>query len=196
MIGNHGHSVSVDTTALVWDVGFTAGRETLTAERKAELWAALADEDAEKGYRTLQELATDPAGFTALAAEKLKPSPAAPAAADLAPVLRDLGDPAFAVRQAASAKLLAFGEAVVPAVRDRLRAEPSAEARERLTSILERFNESPTGGDGLRRVRAVELLEHLGTPDARRVLDALAAGGPPRQTADATAAAKRLLRRP
>lgn len=92
--------------------------------------------------------------------------------------------------------IVAQGPAIVPAIRDRLRTEESAEVQVRLKVVLDRYNGPSISGDEFRRVRAVELLEHLGTPDARKVLAALAAGGPSRQTADAAAAIRRLGRRP
>ena len=49
----------------------------------------------------------------------------------------------------------------------------------------------------LRPTRALELLEHLGTPEARRLLQTLASGNPSaRLTIDAAAALRRLLREP
>ena len=65
---------------------------------------------------------------------------------------------------------------------------------ERLNKFLERFD-GPLE-DRLVQVRAVELLEHLGTMDAKAVLKKLAGGGPSRQTADAASALKRLAARP
>jgi hypothetical protein len=186
-------SGSNDTTALVWDVGFASAKPApLSAEQRAKAWADLGEGDGEVGYQAMRALAGDPAGFVALAGEKLKPSPAGAPDADLAPLFRDMANPSFEVREAASKKLDGHAEAAVTAVRARLATETSAEVKARLTDFLARHDGPPSGGDKLRRVRAVELLEHLGTPDARAVLTRLAAGGPSGQTADSAAALKRL----
>jgi hypothetical protein len=107
-------------------------------------------------------------------------------------VLRDLDSPAFASREAAVAVLNKHGEAAVPVVRGWLEKEVSAEVRDRLTRFLAQHDGPPAGGEQLRRVRAVELLEHLRTVEAIELLTKLAAGGPSRQTRDAAAARDRV----
>jgi hypothetical protein len=44
--------------------------------------------------------------------------------------------------------------------------------------LLTSLNDSGSSGELLRQDRALELLERLGTPDARRRLEALASGAP------------------
>jgi RNA polymerase sigma factor (sigma-70 family) len=190
-------SGSSDTTGLVWDVGFASVTPApLTPERRLALWGDLTEADAEKAYASMRALAADPAGYVALASEKLTPTPPGPLAADLVPIFRDLGSATFTTREAAATKLDQYGESAVPQVRAHFEKEESAEVRTRLLAFLARHGGSPRSGASLRQVRAVELLEHLGTPEARRVLAALAAGGPSRQTADAAAVIERLQRRP
>lgn len=190
-------SGSADTTGLVWDVGFAVATPVpLTPERRAVLWTDLAAGDAGKGYAAMRALAADPVGFVALAGEKVAPTPPGPSAAELAAIVRDLASETFETREAASAKLDRYGESAVPLVQAQFGKEESAEGRARLLQFMTRHGGLPTSGDRLRRLRAVEVLEHLGTVDARRVLAALARGGSSRQTADAAAALERLRGRP
>jgi hypothetical protein len=51
-------------------------------------------------------------------------------------------------------------------------------------------------GEELRGVRAVEALEHIGTAEAREVLQTLADGAPARLTREAKASLERLAKRP
>jgi hypothetical protein len=82
-----------------------------------------------------------------------------------------------------------------PALRRALADNPSAEVRKRLEELLSRPALLPPG-EALRRVRAVEVLERLGTPEARRLLGALAGGEPEaRLTREAQAALRRLAER-
>ena len=140
-------------------------------------------------------LAGDPAGFVELAAAELKPAAPGPTAADLAPIFRDLDAKAFARREAAAAKLDRYGESALGLVRAELERGPSAEVRERLERLAEKCDGPGTFPERLRAGRAVELLEHLGTPEARALLAKLAAGGPSRRTTDAAGAVKRLAAR-
>ena len=91
--------------------------------------------------------------------------------------------------------LSAQGEAALDPVRARLEKEPSAEVRDRLTKFIERHTKPATDPERLRQSRTLELLEHLGTPEAKALLAKLAAGGPARLTTEAAAAAKRLAAR-
>jgi hypothetical protein len=80
------------------------------------------------------------------------------------------------------------------AVREALRGHPSPEARRRLEALLA----APRPGrvpEVRRHLRAVRLLEMVGTPEARQVLKKLAEGVPEaRVTREARAALERLAR--
>jgi WD40 repeat protein len=189
-------SGSADTTALWWDVGFSARPGvSLSADDRKNLRAALADPDAKTAFGAMTKLAADPAGFLALATSELKPVPPGPTEADVAPHFKNLDAKAFAAREAATAALDKFGEAAVPLARARLEAETSPEARERLTRFIDQHTKPDSDPERLRQGRAVELLEHLGTPEAKELLAKLAKGGPAKLTADAAGAVRRLAAR-
>jgi hypothetical protein len=65
-----------------------------------------------------------------------------------------------------------LGESARPTLHKLQSQSRSAEARRRAQQLLDKL-EGPTC---LRAVRAVEVLEHLGTPEARRVLRGLTRG--------------------
>jgi HEAT repeat protein len=130
-----------------------------------------------------------------LAASELKLVPSGPTEADLAPHLKNLDAKSFAAREAATAALDKFGEAAVPLARARLETDLSAEARERLTRFIEQHTKPDSDPERLRQGRAVELLEHLGTPAAKELLAKLAKGGPAKLTTDAAGAIRRLAAR-
>jgi hypothetical protein len=189
-------SGSGDTTALLWDVGFGGKKGArLSAVARTRLWEQLASPDGKIGYRAMTDLAGDPAGFLELVAAELKPAAPGPTAADLALIFRDLDAKAFATREAAVVKLERYGESALALVRAELERGPSAEVRERLERFVGRLDGPGTFPERLRAGRAVEVLEHLRTPEARALLAKLAAGGPSRTTTDAAGAVTRLAGR-
>ncbi len=192
----HMVSGSKDTTALLWDVGlFHGSKQSLTVEERNKAWEALTDPDGKNAYEAMAKLARDSSGFVELARSQLKPALAGPSATDLAPIFHDLDSKSFAKREAASAALEKHGEAAMAIVRRRLETEKSAEARERLLRFLEKLDGPKSMPERWRRSRAVELLEHLGTPEAKALLEKLAKGGPARLTTDAASAVRRLISR-
>jgi hypothetical protein len=111
-------------------------------------------------------------------------------------LLRELDDEQFAVREQAQTQLHRLGELVQPALRKALEGQPTAEVRRRVTRLLEQLDRGPSP-EQLRSLRAIEVLERLGTPEARKVLEELAKGTAlARQTQEATASLDRLARRP
>jgi hypothetical protein len=99
----------------------------------------------------------------------------------IARLLADLDDDEFAIREKASAELAKLGEEVEPCLRRALRQQPGPEVRQRLEKLLAQMRTgSAVNGRGemLRGVRAVDVLETIGTAEARAVLEALARGTP------------------
>jgi RNA polymerase sigma factor (sigma-70 family) len=191
-------SGSVDTTALVWDVGkrcravAAEGPAPSAADLEAE-WAALAGEDAARAFAAVRQLAGHPAQAAEVVRQHLRPA----AAADperLARLIADLDRPEFAARQKATADLAALGEQARPALTKALAGDPSLEVRQRMERLLDKLSGKP-GGNQLREVRAVEALELAGGPEARQALEALARGAAEaRLTREARAALQRLTR--
>ena len=164
---------------------------TISAKRLEELWNELASADAAKAYRALQTLVTTPAQSVHLLRQRL-PKSAGVDAARLARLLTDLDSEQFAVRGKAARELEKRGESARPALRKLQSESRSAEARRRAQQLLDKL-EGPTR---LRAVRAVEVLEHLGTPEARHFLQKLSGGIPEaRLTQEAKTALERLDRR-
>jgi WD40 repeat protein len=188
-------STSHDTTGLVWDVTghLRGGRLEVLKLSLQELdarWADLAGDDAAKAYRAVWDLAAAEQSAAFLRAH-LKPAPAADAK-QIARWVGELDSASFEARARATCELEKLGDAAGPALRQLLSGQPSPETRRRTSQLLETFSR-----ERLRAVRAVEALEYLGSPEARRLLAALAEGAPEaRQTREAQAALRRLERRP
>jgi hypothetical protein len=89
-----------------------------------------------------------------------------------------LGSPQFQVREKATKELAAIGDMALPSLRMALAGILSPEIRQRLVSILDRFEGVGPSPEVLRQIRAIEALEKIGNPEARRLIEKLAAGAP------------------
>jgi hypothetical protein len=170
-----------------------AATARLTADGVRSAWDDLAG-DAARAYRAVAALAAAPDQAVPFLAERLKPA-AAPDPKRVAALLAGLDRQRFADREEATRELEKLGGLVEPAVRRTLADKPSAEVKRRLEGLLEKMDAvTPTPGE-VRAVRAVEVLEHVGTLAARRLLADLAGGVPEaRQTREAREALRRLER--
>jgi hypothetical protein len=107
----------------------------------------------------------------------------------------DAGD--FSVRDRAMRELEQLAELAEPSLRQALASRPSPEARRRIGQLLQRLDCPVTSPDRLRAFRAVEVLEHIDTPEARQLLKSLASGAPDaRLTQETAASLKRIAARP
>jgi type IV secretory pathway VirB4 component len=80
--------------------------------------------------------------------------------------------------------------------RQGLVGDPSPELRRRLETLLSKLQGPITSTETLRSLRAIEVLEHIATPEARELLQKLARGAPEaRLTREAKTAVERLGRR-
>jgi WD40 repeat protein len=191
-------SSSEDGTALVWDVRQAIAasgpppRVAPSEETLAALWTDLADSDAARAYGAIQRLTEAPQPALRLLRERLRPALAADSQR-IAELIADLDAPEFRVREKASEELGQFQERVAPALEKALAAGPSPELRRRLQELLHKVQRHDLLADTLRAVRAVEVLEGIGTREARQQLEVLARGvAEARLTKEAKAALERL----
>jgi RNA polymerase sigma factor (sigma-70 family) len=185
-----------DTTVLLWDLAPPRADRSPPPLATADLdscWADLAGADAGKAVGALARLADVPEQALALLRDRLRAARAVPAD-ELRRLLADLDADEFARRQAATNRLTELGELADSALRDALSGRPAPEVRRRLESLLSepRPVRSP---EAIRHLRAVRLLEGIGTPEARQLLKKLAEGVPEaRPTQEARAALDRVAR--
>ena len=190
-------SGGTDATALVWDLAPPGWDKGLPADGPRaddldRLWSDLADADAARAYRAVWALA-QARGAVDFLKGRLNP-----AAGDLATKIRrliaDLDGDDLETRDAASRGLAELGAEALPAVADALADKPSPEQRQREQAFLDSLHVQPPHlpAEELQALRALEVLERIGTPESRRVLEALAGGGEARLTREAKAALARL----
>src|SRR5207237_10220780 len=91
-------------------------------------------------------------------------------------LLAQLDDELFTTRERATRELAAFGDAAEPLLREYLATTTSPEASQRLEVLLESIRAGTFDADPLRALRAVEILERIGSAEARAALQALATG--------------------
>jgi hypothetical protein len=174
-------SGSADRTVVVWDV---AGRHAADRLRRGELnarelealWADVAGGDAHKAYLAVQALTAGSKQAVPFLKEHLRPAASADAGR-IEQLLADLDSERFAVRDKAARELEELGDVAEPALRATLAGKPSPEVRRRVEALLEQCDPARSA-ERLRALRAVEVLEHADTAEARDVLRTLAAGAP------------------
>jgi RNA polymerase sigma factor (sigma-70 family) len=181
-------SGSLDTTVLAWDTS----PPRLTEGPLAAAWDRLAEAQAAPAFRAEGRLRASPAEAVALLADRLKP--AAPVGSKrVAELIADLDSPKFAVRDRATAALRQVGRPAAAALREAKATTRSAEVRRRARTLLAELEEAPVTAKELRELRAVEVLEELATPAARRLLADWSRGEPGAVLTRAAALALRRL---
>jgi hypothetical protein len=96
----------------------------------------------------------------------------------IAQLITDLEAEQFADRQRAVRALEKLGELAEPALRKVLEGQPSPEVQRQAERLLSKLKEFVPAGEVLRGLRAIEVLERIGTADARRQLERLAGEAP------------------
>jgi RNA polymerase sigma factor (sigma-70 family) len=193
-------SGSVDTTALVYDVpplDLTSLKPmTLDGKQTEALWADLAGNDAAKANQSIRALAAAPQQALPFLKDHVKPVPQ-PDAQRIPQLLKDLQNEQFAVRQKAEEELEKLGELAEPALNKLLDSQPALETKSRVQKLVEKIVTQQTlPQEMLRGLRALAVLELIGTPEARQQVDALGQGAAgARLTKEAKAVLQRIARR-
>jgi RNA polymerase sigma factor (sigma-70 family) len=167
-----------DSTILLWDVRLPeAAVNLLSAKELNARWADLADADAAKAWEAVDRLAAAPKEALAFLRGRVKPYPTA--AADVTrKLLADLDSDSFEIREAAVKRMKELGPQAEPALRAALQAKPSLEQRRRIEELLADLAKIllPPTAEELRQLRALILLERIGSTEARRLLAEVAKG--------------------
>jgi WD40 repeat protein len=186
-----------DTTALLWSLDPSVGdsnsspAHTLGNEQFAQLWRDLAAEDGATPYRAGWRLSSHSDQAVAFLRTCLKPI-LAPEPKPISELILALDDNRFAAREKASRGLEAFGDTILTMLRQAQKSTESLEARNRLEHLIA-LAESRTSPGMLRDRRAIGVLERIGTPEARDLLESVARGVPDAAvTRDARASCDRL----
>ena len=193
-------STSLYGSAVAWDwtgrhAADHAPSRDSSARAQEALWADLASADAGRAFRAVRALLATPRQAAALLRAHARPALGLDAKG-FARLIGDLDDNRFAVRQRAARELEGLGEAAEAPLRDVLKGKPSPEVRRQVQELLEKLEARSHSSEYLRGLRTVEILEYLATPEAREVLQRLAAGGPRlRLTQEAQASLERLAKR-
>jgi hypothetical protein len=193
-------SGSWDKSVKLWNVSppkSIAAQERLEARELESLWANLADTDAAVAYQSMGKLRLSSSEVVAFVQGRLQPAAADPAMQKrVSELIARLGDEEFAVREKASAELANLGRSAEGALRKHLEDNPDPEIRKRAQGLAAKLQGPLQSPEALRAVRAVEILEEIGTPEARQFLSKLSQGAAEeRLTLEARESVKRLERR-
>jgi RNA polymerase sigma factor (sigma-70 family) len=180
-----------DSTILIWNVmpHLGAGAGKPVTQDDVDIWWSHLAGDASQADAAMWAMVEAPRQSMAILKKGLKP--AAPAAADqIAKLISDLDSDSFALRAKATGALEELGEAAEAALWRALADRPPLEVQRRLEQVLDK-----RGKDIIRQLRALEVLEQIATPEARRTLEDLLASTPnPRVARAATVALLRMAK--
>ncbi len=141
-------------------------------------------------------MAATPEESVAFLKARLRPvAPIAPQRLDK--LLADLDDKQFAVRHQAEQALEKLGDLAAQAIKDNLALSPTLERTRRLHRLAKKLDALEVTTEVLQTLRAIEVLEMIGTADARQVLVSLSKGAAGhRITEEARAALDQMAQRP
>ena len=191
-LASGGHS----GTVLVWRLSEVYCGTPLTTKLDPKhlqsLWADLANDDVAKAYEVVGAMILGAKEAVPFLHEQLRPA-IPPDAQRMARLLTDLDNDEFAVREKASQELEQIGELAQPALQKALAGQPSPEVQRRVEAILSKLS-TPTP-ERLRIQRAMMVLEQIGNPEAKELLETLSKGAEGALlTEEAKAAVKRMKR--
>jgi HEAT repeat protein len=129
------------------------------------VWADLSVSDAPRAFHARGQLASTPEDAFLLLRKHLHPAPLADPQR-LQRLLMNLESEQFQVREESQEELEKLGDLAEPALRKTLEAKSTLEVRQRVQTVLERLRGPVTRPELLQTLRAVAVLEDIGTPEA------------------------------
>jgi WD40 repeat protein len=172
-------TAGVDGTVLLWDLPrlSTPTKAALLDKQRQMLWADLTGKDAAAAYRAVVLLGQDGEKAAAFLAEQLraqwKHDPK-----DVRQLIADLDSNSYVAREKAFKELARLEDIAGQYLREALENKPTLELRRRVELLTQKLNPPTPGPRQLLALRAMEVLERLATPAARKSLQELARGAP------------------
>lgn len=157
-------------TILIWKVPEDDSVPIVrTAAEAASFWQALGASEAAAANRALAGLAAAPAQALSLFKERLPSIGKTLERSQLVRWIAELDDASFKVRDRATRELALAGEDAADVLRQALENNPSTESKRRIEDLLSRLKK---GGysQRLRALRVIEVLERIGSPQAKELL--------------------------
>jgi hypothetical protein len=164
-----------DRVIRIWELADLIGAPhgKLSAARLAHLWDDLGD-DPVRAYRAGWVFSKEPADALPFLERQAVPKGQV-SAEKLEQLVADLDSRQFLARQKATQELEKLGPAASSALRRALARRPSLEVTMRAERVLNAVEER-IEAEAVRGIRLTEVLERIGTTEARRVLQRLSAG--------------------
>jgi WD40 repeat protein len=169
-------SAGKDTTVLVWDL--TAPPRQAPAPPRGRLdhcWEDLGRAEGRMSFRAMTELIGAPGHAIVLFRTHLAPVPSIKGAV-IEGLIAELRHDKYAVREQATKELAKLEERARPFMIKALAGKTDGELAKRLQYLIDLLDAPPAEPDHLRGLRAVEVLERIGTPAALQLLDEWAQG--------------------
>jgi WD40 repeat protein len=188
-----------DNTVLVWDLdrppdAMPPPQADLSMARLLDCWKMLGQRERRQAEPALWTLLRAPGPAIRFLKERLKPVTTSATPETIRQWINNLNNRQFPVREQATMQLQRAGELAIPEMAKALDETAAVEVKMRLADLL-RTATSLDHSDYLRQVRALEVLERIGNPEARELLHTLARGASgARLTREARACLKRLER--
>jgi hypothetical protein len=185
-----------DGTVLIYDVHEAVSPQTLKLgkDELERCWEDLGTRNATRAHSSLGKLVTAACESVPMLRDRLKAVP--PVDQKLIQQrIAELDSDKFARRQAAMQELAKIGDQVRAPIRSALHGNIPLETRRRLETVLDGMT-VVSSLETVRTIRAVMVLERIGSADAQTVLATVASGAPgARETEEAKASLERLKAR-
>jgi hypothetical protein len=170
---------SVAASVLLWDVSPNARKyakrsASLSPEKLEQLWSDMASRDGGRAARAVWELVDAPGPAVDFLTKRLPPLMLDPKRVEQ--WIKDLQAVRYVTRARAQYELARLDEAARPWLEKHLEGGPSVEMRRRLELLLQPLDGPLPSSEKMRLLRSVEVLQHIGTEEAIRLLERLASG--------------------
>ncbi len=171
-------SGSRDLTACFWNVLALHRRSTKTAKSDVKpaqletLWERLKERPGVRAHRAIYELAGSPKLVLPFLRKRMAPV----LEKSILSAIKNLDSDRFTVRQQAFDQLKRTGRAIQPYLNRELKKKPSLEKKRRLQKLLKAVTGAQINAVELQALRGVEILERIGSPEAKKILTSLAQG--------------------